>query len=34
MGNCITEEVSPMESTILTTKRIGHARFVVQAMLF
>ena len=34
MGNCLTEEVSPMESTKLTTKRKGHARFMVQAMLF
>jgi len=30
MGNCMTEEVSPTEST----KRKGHARFVVQVMLF
>ena len=28
------EAGTPMESTKLTTKRIGHARFVVQAMLF
>ena len=30
----MTEEVSPMESTKLTMKRKGHARFVVEAMLF
>ena len=34
MENYMTEEVSPMESTKLTIKRKGHARFVVQAMLF
>jgi len=34
MGNCITGEVSPMESTKLTIKRKGHERCVVQAMLF
>ena len=30
----IKHGLSPMESTKLTTKREGHARFVVQAMLF
>ena len=30
----MTEEVSPMKSTKLTIKSKGHARFVVQAMLF
>ena len=34
MGNRMTEEVTPVQSTKLTIKRKGHAKFLIQAMLF